>query len=200
MQTEVNACVVGVRLTLLASCQRPSCSFYRWFSQLHAFLNLVNLVCLSSPSSSYPPLSQPAVSTSSSSGTNMFPFPSTQPHIKPNGKESRRWEEKCVGSFCQRPRALRVVSLSLAMLNIPRCVKSNAILSIIHAVVLNTLSVDDGGTRLEHVSNCDRHTPLRDRISDMPPLFWYVLLSGPKHFASSMIPSPTCFSSILLVD
>ncbi|KAG2365282.1 hypothetical protein BDR07DRAFT_1399410 [Suillus spraguei] len=96
MQTEVNACVVGVRLTLLTSCQRPSCSFYRWFSQLHAFLNLVNLVCSSSPSSSYPPLSQPAVSTSSSSGTNMFPFPSTHPHIKPNGKESRRWEEKCL--------------------------------------------------------------------------------------------------------
>ncbi|KAG1722833.1 uncharacterized protein EDB91DRAFT_1340348 [Suillus paluster] len=87
-----------------------SCSFYRWFPQLLAFLSIINLIRSSSPSLSYSPTftsSQPAASTPSSSEATMFPFPSTQPHTKPNGKKPRKRGEKCVGSFFQHLRALR---------------------------------------------------------------------------------------------
>ncbi|KAG1882184.1 hypothetical protein F4604DRAFT_1991921 [Suillus subluteus] len=90
--------------------KHPSCSFYRWFPQLLAFPSIINLIRSSSPSLNYSPTftsSQPATSTPSSSEATMFPFPSTQPHMKPNGKKPRKWGEKCVGSFCQRPRALQ---------------------------------------------------------------------------------------------
>ncbi|KAG1892819.1 hypothetical protein F4604DRAFT_1913514 [Suillus subluteus] len=90
--------------------KHPSCSFYRWFPQLLAFPSIINLIRSSSPSLSYSPTftsSQPATSTPSSSEATMFPFPSTQPPMKPNGKKPQKRGEKCVGSFCQRLRALR---------------------------------------------------------------------------------------------
>ncbi|KAG2152953.1 hypothetical protein DEU56DRAFT_908128 [Suillus clintonianus] len=100
-----------------------SCSFYRWYPQLLAFPHIMTLIPMSTTSPSPPnsqPISQP-IASSSSTTLAMLPPSLTQPSAssssttlamlppsltQPSSKRQRKRGERCLGSFCRRPRAL----------------------------------------------------------------------------------------------